>query len=38
LIRMILVAGKITEIQQFTPPYFIIQRQKLDVVGQTDTL
>jgi hypothetical protein len=35
---MILAAGKITEIQQFTPPHFIIQHLKLDVAAQTDTI
>ena len=34
---MILAAGKITEIKQFTPPYFIIQHRKLDAVRQPDT-
>ena len=34
---MRLPAAKITEIRQFTPPYFIIQHQKLDMVRQPDT-
>jgi hypothetical protein len=32
---MILAADKITEIQQLTPPHFIIQHQKPDVARQT---
>jgi hypothetical protein len=35
---MILAADKITEIQQLTPPHFIIQHQKLEVARQTHTV
>ena len=34
---MLLAAGKIPEINKFTPPHFIIQQRKLDVVRQPDT-